>query len=326
MTKACVLFAAALIVTASVQILGQAPSGRQGRAGGRGDGPPVREYPRPDASAVRSRSGQWKVSDDWATLPAGVKWGVTSAATSDASGKIYVIRREQIPIFVFEKGKLVKQFGQGLYTWPHGIRVDREGYLWTVDGQDNVIYKMDMNQGNKILLTLGTRGVTGEGPNSFNRPTDIAFAPNGDFFISDGYGNSRVVKYSKDGRFVKTWGTRGTAPGQFNLPHTIVLDSKNRVLVGDRSNSRVQVFDMDGTFLEMWTDLGAPYGLAIAKDDTLYVSDAEAGTITVSKNGKVLDLIENLGRPHLIGLDPSGAIYMADVRAERVRKIYRAGS
>jgi DNA-binding beta-propeller fold protein YncE len=323
MTKACALFAAAFMVTAGVHSLGQTPSGRQGRTGGRGDGAPAREYPRPDASAVKSRSGQWKVSDDWATLPAGVKWGVTSAATSDASGRIYVIRREQIPIFVFEKGKLVKQFGQGLYTWPHGIRVDRDGYLWTVDGQDNVIYKMDMNQGNRILLTLGTRGVTGEGPNSFNRPTDIAFAPNGDFFISDGYGNSRVVKYSKDGRFVKTWGTRGTAPGQFNLPHTIVLDSKNRVLVGDRSNSRVQVFDMDGTFLEMWTDLGAPYGLAIAKDDTLYVSDAEAGTITVSKNGKILDLIENLGRPHLIGLDPSGAIYMADVRAERARKIYR---
>jgi sugar lactone lactonase YvrE len=325
MKKPWVLLVLAVCVAAGIVVAAQTPSPSGGRGGrsGRGAEQEPREYPRPDASAVKSQSGRWKVSDDWATLPAGMKWGVTSAVTSDASGTIYVIRREEIPIFAFTQGRLVKQFGQGLYTWPHGIRIDREGYLWTVDGQDNVVYKMDVKQSNKIVLTLGKRGVTGESPDTFNRPTDVAFAPNGDFFITDGYGNARVVKYARDGRFIKAWGSRGTGPSQFNTPHTIAIDSKNRVIVGDRNNSRVQVFDMDGNFIEMWTNLGAPYGMAIAKDDTLYVSDADAGKITVSKGGKTLDVIENLGRPHLITLDPSGAIYMADVRAERARKIYR---
>jgi DNA-binding beta-propeller fold protein YncE len=319
----CALLLAVIAVVFSVHMLAQAPAGGRGRAGGRAGEP--REYPKPDASAVRSTSGRWKVSDDWATLPAGMKWGVVSAATSDAKGVIYVLRREETPIVAFDHGKLVKQFGQGLFKWPHGIRVDREGYLWAIDGEDNVIYKIDVAKNNQVLLTLGKRGVTGDNAShdAFNRPTDVAFAPNGDFFISDGYGNSRVVKFSRDGRFIKTWGSKGTEPGQFNLPHTIVIDSRNHVLVGDRTNKRVQIFDLDGKFLEMWTNLGAPYGMAIAKDDTLYVSDAEAGTITVSKNGKVVDTIENLGRPHEITLDPSGAIYMGDVRAERARKIYR---
>ncbi len=321
MKKAYALLVLALCVAS---VAAQAPSPAAGRGrGARGAGQEAREYPRPDASEVRSQSGQWKVSDDWASMPPGAKWGVTSAVTSDASGTIYVIRREEIPIFAFSRGRLVAQFGQGLYTWPHGIRIDREGHLWTVDGQDNVIYKMDPRQNNKILMTLGRRGVSGESPETFNRPTDVAFAPNGDFFITDGYGNARVVKYARDGRFIKAWGSRGTAQSQFNTPHTIAIDSRNRVVVGDRNNSRVQVFDMDGIFIEMWTNLGAPYGMAIAKDDTLYVSDADAGKITVSRSGKVLDVIENLGRPHLICLDPSGAIYMADVRAERARKIYK---
>ena len=328
----------ALLVVAGIRMVAQAPADGQGRGTGQGRGrsggrgTPV--WSKPDASAVKSKSGLWKVSDGWATLPAGLKvvtpdpgppWGVVSAVTSDAKGIIYVLRREEIPILAFDKGKLAKQFGQGSFKWPHGIRIDREGNLWTIDGEDNVIYKWDVNHDNKLLLTLGTRGVTGDNASqdSFNRPTDIAFAPNGDFFITDGYGNSRVAKFSKDGKFIKTWGSKGTGPGQFNLPHAVVIDSRNRVLVGDRSNKRVQVFDLDGNFLEMYTTLGAPYGLAIAKDDTLYTSDADAGTITISKNGNVLDLIENLGRPHEIGLDPSGAIYMGDVRSFRARKIYK---
>ena len=210
MKKPYALFVLAMCVAAAIAVVAQTPSPAAGRGGrgGRGAGQEAREYPRPDASAVKSQSGQWKVSDDWATLPAGVKWGVTSAVTSDARGTIYVIRREETPIFGFVQGKLVKQFGQGLYKWPHGIRIDREGYLWTVDGEDNVIYKMDVNQNNKILLTLGKRGVTGQSPDTFNRPTDVAFAPNGDFFITDGYGNARVLKYAKDGKFITTWGSQ----------------------------------------------------------------------------------------------------------------------
>ena len=123
-------------------------------------------------------------------------------------------------------------------------------------------------------MTLGTAGVAGNGPDTFDRPTDVAVALNGDIFVTDGHGtNNRVVKFSKDGRFIKTWGHTGAAPGEFNQPHTIALDSQGRVFVGDRSNSRIQIFNPDGHFIAQWTQFGRPSGMFIADDDTLYVTD-----------------------------------------------------
>ena len=122
-------------------------------------------------------------------------------------------------------------------------------------------------------MTLGTAGVSGDGPDTFNGPTDVAVAANGDIFVSDGHVNSRIVKFSKDGKFIKSWGKKGTGPGEFDLPHTIFLDSRGRLLVGDRSNKRIQIFDQDGKFLDQWTQFGSPSGIFIAPDDTLYVVD-----------------------------------------------------
>lgn len=265
---------------------------------------------------------QYRVLDDWANLGPGAKWGVTSSVTTDARGVAIVLRRADPAFFVIENGKLSRQWGEGLFQWSHGVRVDRNGFLWATEARDyHLVYKFDA--AGKLLMTLGRKGVAGDGPDTFNRPTDVVVAPNGDFFVSDGYGNSRIVKFSKDGKFIRTWGAKGAGPGQFNLPHSIVMDSRNRVLVGDRENARIQIFDQEGKLLDQWTGLGKPYGMAIAKDDTLYVGDADAGKITIAKNGRAVDVIENLGRPHWVSLDPSGAIYMADVRAERVRKIVK---
>jgi sugar lactone lactonase YvrE len=230
-----------------------------------------------------------------------VEWNATSSVTHGAKGATIVLRRIEPSFFVIENGKLTKQWGADLFKWAHGVRVERIGSLWATEAQDyHVLYKFDQN--GKVVMMLGTKGSPGEGPNQFNRPTDMVVGPNGDIFVSDGYANSRVVKFSKDGRFIKTWGTKGTGPGQFDLPHSIVMDSRNRVLVGDRENARVQVFDQDGTFIEMWSGLNKPYGMAIGKDDTLYVGDADAGKITIAKGGKVIDVIENLGRPHWVSL------------------------
>lgn len=266
----------------------------------------------------------YQTSTTWAQLPAGTVWGETSSVTADANGSILVLRRVEPSFFVFNKqGQLSKSWGQGLFKWAHGVRVDRDGAIWATDGQDHLIYKFDMN--GQVLLKLGKKGVAGDNssPDTFNRPTDVVVAPNGDFFVSDGYGNSRVVKFTKDGKFIKTWGTKGNADGQFNLPHSIVMDSRGRVLVGDRENARVQIFDQDGKFIEKWAGLGKPYGLYIDKQDTLYVADADGGTITIAKNGKPTDVIRDLGRPHWVAMDPSGALYMADVRAQVVKKIVR---
>lgn len=280
------------------------------------------------AIAFAQSNAKYEVSTTWAALPSGTQWGETSSVTSDAKGNILVLRRVDPAFFVFNpQGKLMKSWGEGLFKWAHGIRVDRDGFIWATDGQDNLVYKFTMD--GQVLLKLGQKGVAGDNnsPGTFNRPTDVAVAANGDFFVSDGYGNSRVVKFSKDGKFIKIiGGTKGAEPGQFNLPHSVVIDSRGRLLVGDRQNARVQIFDQNGKFLEMWAGLGKPYGLYIAKDDTLYVGDADGGTITIAKNGKPVDVIRDLGRPHWVTLDPGGAIYMADVRAQMVKKILHKGT
>ena len=253
-------------------------------------------------------------SNTWADLGSS-SWGITAGVTADTDGGIFAIRRVEPSFFFILSGKLTRQWGSGLFQYAHGIRVDRNGALWATDAGDfSVVYKLDRNSG-AVLMTLGTKGVKGTTDSTFNRPADVAVSAAGNIFIADGYGNSRIVKYAKDGKFVKTWGVKGTAPGQFNLPHNLVIDSQNRLLVADRENSRIQVFDPDGKFLEQWPGLGGkPYGLAIASDDTLYIGDADGGTITVAKNGKVLEVLRGLGRPHQLALDAAGAVYYADVR------------
>ena len=165
------------------------------------------------------------VSPNWANL-AGSAWGVTVGVTADSADGILVIRRVEPSFYFIRSGKLTRQWGTGLFQYAHGIRVDRAGALWATDAGDfSVVYKMDRTTG-AVLMTLGTKGVKGTTDTTLNRPADVAVSAAGDIFIADGYGNSRVVKYSRDGKFVKTWGTKGTAPGQFNLPHNLVIDSR----------------------------------------------------------------------------------------------------
>jgi DNA-binding beta-propeller fold protein YncE len=179
----------------------------------------------------------------------------------------------------------------------------------------------------KLLLSLGKKGEAGNGPDQFDRPTDVAVAPSGEFYVSDGYGNSRVLKFSKDGKLLKQWGKKGRGEGEFNLPHAICLDAKGRVLVGDRENNRIQVFDADGKFLAQWKEGGAPFGLALA-GNRLFVADGRSHWI------KVLDLDgKPLGRwgekgsgpgqlnlPHMLTVDSRGAVYVAEVTGQRIQK------
>ena len=218
----------------------------------------------------------------WPKLPDDLTFGPVSAVATDSEDRVYILQRARRPILVFDRdGKFLRSFGDDLFKTPHGLRIDPAGNVWTTDMANHLVRKFDA--AGKLLLTLGKRDEPGDTPDRFNRPTDVAVLTSGEFYISDGYGNARVLKFSKDGKFLKQWGKKGTGEGEFNLPHAIVLDAKGRVYVGDRENKRIQVFDAEGKFLTQWKESGAPYGLFL-HGERMFVADALANWV------KVLDM------------------------------------
>ena len=177
----------------------------------------------------------------------------------------------------------MKSFGAGLFVFPHGIHVDRDGNVWVTDaqgrdGKGHQVFKFSPE--GKVLMTLGKAGVAGNGPDTFNAPSSVLVAPNGDIFVGDGHGgntNSRIVKFAKDGKFIKTWGKKGTAPGEFDTPHALAMDLRGRLFVGDRNNNRIQIFDQDGKFIDQWAQFSRPSGVYIDSNDVIYVADSEFG-------------------------------------------------
>jgi DNA-binding beta-propeller fold protein YncE len=261
----------------------------------------------------------YKAVAGWGQLPAGLKWGEVPGIAIDAKGTIFAFTRNEPPVIELDAaGKVRKTWGQGMFVWPHGIRFDRDGFLWLTDGRaadgnGQLVYKFSAD--GKLVMTLGTKGISGDGPGAFNGPTDVAVARNGDIFVADGHVNSRVVKFSKDGRFIKAWGKKGSGPGEFNLPHSIVIDSRDRLLVADRTNKRIQIFDLDGTFLDQWTQFGSPSGLFIAPDDTLYAVDFQNKKslfIGSARDGSIRYQIEDLTLAEGIAVDPAGTIYVGE--------------
>jgi hypothetical protein len=247
----------------------------------------------------------YRAVDGWAKLPAGRQMGAVGDTTLDPDGRhIWAVVRCDATapdrfgnecldsnldsILKFDlNGNVVKSFGGGMFIWPHGIDVDRDGSVWVTDavapnrtppgkrGHQVVKFSPD----GKVLMTLGTPGVPGSGPNSVNAPSDVVVAGNGDVLVADGHGldgNNRVVKFSKDGKFIKAWGRTGYAPGEFRTLHAIAIDSRGRVFVGDRANNRIQIFDQDGKFLTMWTQFGRPSGISFDSKDQIYVADSES--------------------------------------------------
>jgi sugar lactone lactonase YvrE len=230
---------------------------------------------------------------NWAQLPDGRKWGSTAGVDIGPDGTIWAYDRcganncdksDLDPILQFDaSGKLLRSFGKGIFVQPHGLFVDREGNVWVTDdlgvaGKGHQVIKFSPE--GKVLLRLGTAGVAGTGSDTFNQPTDVLVAPNGDIFVSSGhgqaYGDARIVKFNKDGKFLKQWGKAGSGPGEFIGPHTLAMDSRGRLFVGDRTNNRIQIFDQEGKFLAEWKQFGRPSGMYIDANDTLYVADSES--------------------------------------------------
>src|SRR4029078_323667 len=213
---------------------------------------------------------------------------------------------------------------------PHPILIspyDHEQNVWVVDDIHHQIWKFT-NDGKKLLMTLGERDEPGNDPAHFKRPPDIAFLPDGTFFVSDGYGNSRVVKFDKNGKFLTSWGTKGNGPSQFNLAHCVAVEAQRRVYVADRSNHRIQVFDENGKFLDEWPNIPQPHHLMITEDQHMWVSDGTASRLLeYDLSGKLLTYWGTQGtapgymnQPHSFGVDTDGALYVANGLNHRVEK------
>jgi len=276
----------------------------------------------------------YRAVENWAKLPAGMEWGQVSGVELDARGNLWVIHRADPPILQFDaSGNFVKAFGSGMFVQPHSLHFDREGSLWAVDGQgkDGIgqqIHKFSPD--GTVLASLGTKGVAGDGPDTFNGPCDIVMSASGDIFVADGHVNTRVVKLSKDGRFLTSWGTKGSGPGELNTPHAIAVDSSGRIFVGDRGNNRIQIFDQNGKLLDEWKQFGRPSGLFIDKNDTLYVADDESDAtrnpgfepgvrVGSARTGALTAFIPAMNTERAVA-DPQGNIYTAVLGGRTVRK------
>ena len=279
-----------------------------------------------------------------AGTPAAWNFGQVSAVATSADGYVLVLHRGAQPIMLFDGGgRFVGAWGDGLFSngkiiiiapadreagqsgytavygaagchacGAHSVRVDPDGYIWVVDAPGHVVYKTS-NQG-RVLMELGSRGVAGMSRNTFNLPTDVAFGPNGDVYVSDGYGNARVVKYAAGGQYALEWGSRGTGPGEFGLPHNLVVDAEGRVYVADRDNRRVQVFAPDGGFLAEWPNIGAVSALFMTEEQQIWTG----GTLR-NLEGVALARLPGGDGGHGMTTTDTGDVFVAQL-AGRIQK------
>jgi DNA-binding beta-propeller fold protein YncE len=264
---------------------------------------------------------------DWPRLPENIKLGQVTAVATDAADRVYVFHRGKNPILILNRdGKLIRSFGDDHVKNAHGLRLDHDGNIWITDLAYHLVMKFDPK--GKLLLTLGTKGKPGEDESHFNKPTDVAFSPAGDIYVSDGYGNSRVVKFTAAGKYLKSWGKRGKGEGEFNLPHAICCDASGTIYVGDRENNRIQVFDSDGKYLSQWQETGAPFGLFLTPKGTMLLADGRAHLAKVlDLKGKSLSRWGEKGAaagqfdlPHAICMDSRGAVFVTEITGKRVQK------
>jgi streptogramin lyase len=242
--------------------------------------------------------------------------GYPSAVAMDESGAIYVLHRGEKtdPVVVLDRGgKVIRSWGKGLYKIPHSIRIDPQGNVWTVDSGSSMVLKFS-REGKKLLeISVGEQPA---GRGATNGTTDIAFAPNGRIFISDGYGNSRVLEYNSEGKRVRQWGSAGTGPGQFNQPHGIAVDDRGVLYVADRNNARLQRFDLEGNYLGEWTHLGKVTAVAF-RNGALWVgsqlrnepNEADGWHFRIDrKTGEILEYVVSGRSHHVLNINPKGEL------------------
>jgi peptidylamidoglycolate lyase len=304
------------------------------------------------ASAQQKSPEPYAVVHGWPILPDGMVLGQVSGVAVDSHNHVFVFHRAEsswatdkthpitVPaILCFDgaSGKLLSSWGENRFLEPHGLRVDAHDNVWVTDRALQQAF--EFSHDGKLLLTIGTERAAGVDATHFDKPTDIAFAPDGSIYVSDGYGNNRVAKFSPDGKFLFDWGHKGQGPGEFDLPHSVAVDAQGNVYVADRSNSRIQVFDANGKFLKAWKspELGRPWSLTIGPDNLLYVVDGgdlkpappdRGQLLKLDLSGKILAKWSRFGNydgqiywGHDLAVGKDGAVYVGDVyHGMRVQK------
>jgi peptidylamidoglycolate lyase len=298
---------------------------------------------------------QHEVVPGWPQLPEGHVLGLCAGVGVDAQNRVYIFHRSgrvwskpfpreaiaapTVSVFDGATGRLLNSWGANRFIMPHGLTVDHAGNLWLTDVGLHQVFKC--SPAGEVLLTLGEAGMPGSDDKHFNLPTDVAVLADGSFYVSDGYQNTRVMKFTADGRFEFQWGTKGRGPGEFHLPHGITVDAQGRVIVCDRENQRLQVFDAKGVFQQEWKgpQLGKPYGIATGPDGHLFVIDGGSPSlkpqlrgkaVELDPTGQVLDTFGSHGKAagqfqlgHDIAVGPDGAVYVAEGTGARVQKFVR---
>jgi hypothetical protein len=258
---------------------------------------------------------------------------LVSWIAADQKGLIYLIQRDPKidPVIVVDRtGKVVRSWGKGMYKMPHGIRVDPQGNVWTTDAASSMVYKFSPE--GKKLMEIEVGGLPAQCGNGFCSTTDIAFAGNGHLFIADGYRNARILEYTADGQKIREWGSAGTGPGQFKLPHSIQIDENGVIYVADRENGRIQRFDMQGKYLGEWSQYGKTFGLTLQKD-VIWLSSIPRGSnnqagwlIKVDrKTGSLLGYLDAFGN-HGMDIMPNGDLLSASPGQEEFPQLYRLKS
>jgi hypothetical protein len=312
-------------------------------------------------ACVNDAPNPYRQVTGWAHTPR--PWAPTNSVFVDGKDNVWVFDRCEdkgcpgssvAPIWELSPdGKVARNFGAGLFVFPHGVKTDAKGHVWAIDadakeGKGNQAFEFSTD--GKLLMTLGKAGQGGKGTDVFDRPTAIAFARNGDIFVSEGhaptFGNSRIVKFDKNGKLIKTFGHLGSGDGELKGPHGLAFDSQGRLFVADRSNSRIVIFDQEGKFLGAWKQFGRPSGIFIDRNDVLYAADSESEDapgkdnnnpgckrgirVGSVKDGKVQFYIPppavsdpKIPPPEGVAVDSHGTIYAAAVPGKDVYKYVR---
>lgn len=312
----------------------------------------------PGPAAPKAGSARYRVVHGWPQLPKGRDLGEVAGVGVDPHGDVFVFHRNDrvwpasdslstdpialptVTVFDGRTGRILSEWGASTFAMPHGLTVDARGNVWLTDVSLQQVF--EYSHDGRLLMTLGVRGVAGNDSAHFDRPTKVAVAPDGSFYVSDGYRNTRVMKFSPAGKFLFQWGTPGTGPGQFDLPHSVTLDSAGRVYVSDRSNARVQVFGADGHFLAQWKSpgIGRPYDIAIGADGTAFIADGgdqptsppdRSGVAVVGPDGTFRERFGGWGNydgqleiAHDIAVGPGGELYVGDITGRRIQKFVPA--
>ena len=313
----------------------------------------------PQTALPHAQERAYTLVEGWAQVPADFAWGEIADADIDASGNLWVLHRPptpggsaaaagksrggETPILMFDRSRtLVKSFGKDLFLQPHGLHVDPDGNIWVTDsgpfyaagqtpGKGFQVFKFTPD--GKLLMTLGKAGVGAAGAETFVGPNDVVVNARGEIFVADGHtprpgapDGDRIVKLSREGRFVKAWGAhKGSGPGEVIGPHRLALDSQGRLFVADRGNRRIQIFDQEGTFLDQWTQFGSPSGIWIDSRDTLYVAvPGQDGGIRIgnAKTGTLTTVIRGTS-PEVALADSDGKVYSGLVGGQNLLQFVR---